>query len=198
MAGKLVLYNVGHYGIMSRMMMYNMVCHKGDRCVMILDRGWLSEESEEFIDSVSSVPSFEAFCTYDESEISPTLETRTAEACVAYFDKILSKIGIKIEDADAVYSGFDTIHAFGLYLAEKQIIHTLFDGNMVTSTDGAGYLDKSVYHRLLRDRKAITWNSPLVERVIYTLGHSFDEIKEIMIRNNHPSKNREPAVGKII
>ena len=27
---------------------------------------------------------------------------------------------------------------------------------------------------------------------------SFDEIKEIMVANNHPSKNREPAFGKTI
>jgi len=195
---KLVVYNVSHYGLLSRIIMYNMAKHPNDRCVLLMDIGWLSEESLEFIKQVERVPSFDVFIPYSESDISDSVDGRTYEKCVDYFGKKLSDAGINIKDADVVYSGFDTIHAFGLFLEANQKHHNLFDGNMVTSTDSAGFLDKSEYHRLLRDKKAITWNSPLVDSVIYTLGHSFDEIKEIMVTNNHPSKNREPAFGKTI
>lgn len=196
--GRVILYNVSHYGLLSRIIMYNMAKHPNDKCILLMDTGWLSEESHEFIDKVERVPSFDVFITYSESDISDSLEDRTYERCVGFFEKKLADAGINIDDVDVVYTGFDTIHAFGLFLEANKKHHNLFDGNMVTSTDSAGFLDKSEYHRLLRDKKAITWNSPYVDTVIYTLGHSFDEIKEIMVTNNHPSKNREPAFGKTI
>ena len=36
---KVVLYNVSHYGLLSRVIMYNMAKHPNDRCILMMDTG---------------------------------------------------------------------------------------------------------------------------------------------------------------
>ncbi len=48
----------------------------------------------------------------------------------------------------------------------------------------------------MNECSALTWDSPCVEAVIYTLGDSFDSIRETLIKGNHPYRNRKFASGK--
>ncbi|MCQ2069986.1 MAG: hypothetical protein MJZ68_02530 [archaeon] len=198
MASDLVLFNISHYGRLAHMIAYSMTHHKDDRCILLIDTGWLSAETEEFVRSLESIPSFERFYLYDEGDIERTEGKKDMDTVTRYFDTLMEKVGVDIHDFKKVYTGFDTIHAFGLYLAAKQVRYAISDGPFSSSTDDSHVFDRSEYHALLGEKKAMTWNSPLVEKVVYTMGNSFEEIKQKMFENNHPSKGREPAQGKDI
>ncbi|MCQ2070579.1 MAG: sel1 repeat family protein [archaeon] len=192
--GKTVLCNVSHYGRISHMMAYAMACHRDDDCYLLLDEGWFSEETAAFISSKTEIPPFKRFVLYNENLIPGG---KREKDIVQYFDKVFDGLGFGLDSADEVYTCFDTVHAFGIYLSVKGKHHTLIDTNLSTSTDNSRIFERTDYHRRLGEYRALTWNSPLVDKVVYTLGESFEEIKEKLIKNDHPSKDREPAVGKV-
>ena len=191
-----VLYNISHYGYFLEVILHSIKNHPDSDTVLMIDESWLSPETTEFIHGIDCIPGFCHFILYNESKFRKKSDI-TVEMIISYFDKLLMDNNHSINDFDIVYSGFDTIHAFGIYLNHKGKHYQLFDGNLVASVNESEPLfEKSPYHKLLKKYHALTWNSPFVDGVIYTLGNSEEDIKNKLKLGNHPYKNRSIAVGK--
>lgn len=198
-----VLYNISHYGYLPTIILHNAIFHKDDYSILMLDCGWLSNETLQFICEKKIIPYFDAIIKYDESKLINSHKNADINELKMiidnYFSTIIDSNSLNLDDIDYVYSGFDTIHAFGIFLSTKSKKHTLFDINLITDNSNARLKNyNDTYHDLLCDCMALTWKSPLVTDVIYMLAETKEEIRRLLTKNNNPCKNRSFATGKNI
>jgi len=195
---KCILYNISHYGYLSPVLLHSAIKNKENRNFLLIDSLGFSDETKEFVDEIKSIPFFENFIIYNEGQhYDDKDEKQSLKNCfVKLFDDSLNKFGIELEDVDEVYTGFDTSHAFGIYLAIKKKSHYIFDFNLITTRPMEVYIYLSGatnYAELICENNALTWDSPLVKGVIYTLGSSHEEIRKLLVESNSSMKNRPHA-----
>ena len=96
------LYNISHYGYLVYAICHNMVS-KHDMSIIMIDTGWLSEETLNFLTN-GNVPGFSEVLLYSEYDLNKKNETKFNKNIRSFFDKLLSERGLKIEDFDEIYT----------------------------------------------------------------------------------------------
>ena len=183
---KYVLYNISHYGYLTTVLLHKHVFHKHDYGVLIAENSWFSGQTKEFINSKNSVPFFDEFYAYSgATRKNDTGEDILENDIVSMFNDLFEKCKYGFDKYSHIYTGFDGIHAFGVYLSIKEKRYTVFDLLAITSRSDKTYLDKKLpYYNLLVRHKALTGRNPLIDGIIYTAADSFEGIKEITEKNN--------------
>ena len=169
--GRPVLYNISHYAYISPVILHKKLFHDGQDAVLLMDSGWFSQETKDFMKNHGfKVPFFGHCYEYCESALKVAKDEDNLEKNISkFFDKALQDVGYNLSDFSEIYSGFDRIHAFGIYLSYNCIKHNLFDINTLTQLPDDFLLGrKDAYSHLLAKHKALRGDSPLVKKVIYT------------------------------
>lgn len=133
---EIVLYNVGHHGLLSKILPHRLVYHKNSKIVILYSiedseaMEFMSRwnESNSDIGTVFTYPYSIFYGIQDSSAVENKL--------LSFFDNLFEKAGIPIEVFDKIYSGFDWNNIFCAYVQMKGKKYTLFDiGNNTLTSD---------------------------------------------------------------
>ena len=189
----IVLYNVSHYGYLSEFIVHSLCSYKKHKKILLFDVGWLSDETKQFVESHQDIPGFDLVIKYNERDLDYYSNSIEADI-INYFNNILKKNNIEISSISTIITGFDTIHAFGVYLSSIKKQYVIFDDSLLSSINNEVLLkDPTPYKQALYENLALSWKSKYVSSLIYSCGHNPSEHKLILEANNDICKNRDVA-----
>lgn len=137
---QIILYHMGNYGYLPKMLIHKLHYHKGDRAIFLISVGpgdtqaFLQDWNEKNYD-LGFVYVYSEHIFFHETDIL----TRENEI-IKNFDAIFNEIGVPIEGFDTVYSAFDWHNALSAYMCIKNKKYVLFDITGMTLKD-----DESIY-----------------------------------------------------
>ena len=167
----MVLYHLGHYGFFSCCITHKLSYHKDERTVYLMDEILTSPSVTVYIDRIKS--RFEqteigTIITYTDKQFTGLqTEDELQDAILSFFDKLLSENGIVMDKLSAVYSGFDTYNAFGIYLGIRQIPYMVMEmgkGNLEQNRYHTNHL--GAYDTLAERYRVLSSDNPLVTAVL--------------------------------
>ncbi|MCB5272407.1 MAG: hypothetical protein LHW56_11280, partial [Candidatus Cloacimonetes bacterium] len=126
---KTVLYHAGHYGFVSKFLIHKMSRHDNDRAIILVDCTFASPETREFLSgwkeengSGCEIITYADRAFWDYKSID---EVR--QAIIEFFDNLICKLDLSIKSVDYIYSGYDGLNAFAVYLCTQGVKYVAFD-----------------------------------------------------------------------
>ena len=125
----MIIYHIGHFGALSKALLIHLNYHKDRRCVFLIDTFLCNHETKNFLQELSDrVKDFAAVVLYSDGEFAnePGKE-ELKKHLIEFFTALLQENGIDLQQAEKIYTMFDTYNAFGIYALIEHIPLTFVD-----------------------------------------------------------------------
>ena len=178
---KTVLYHAGHYGFVSKFLIHKMSRHDNDRAIILVDCTFASPETREFLSgwkeengSGCEIITYADRAFWDYKSID---EVR--QAIIEFFDNLICKLDLSIKSVDYIYSGYDGLNAFAVYLCTQGVKYVAFDvlGNTTNFWSADSLYDNKrvkytntaqAYLDLMKEYDVLTARSEYVSSILFT------------------------------
>lgn len=133
----MIIYHIGHLGALAKALLIHFNYHQNEKCIIFADEIIFNDDGKIFLRKFAQrAGDFANTIIYSDREFIDENSEQCAETHIkSFFDDLIKRNNVNLNDAEKIYTLFDTFNAFGAYALMNNLPLTFIDAFGMFSRD---------------------------------------------------------------